>query len=464
MTRIELNGAPTKRFFVDMLPRDIELDDAILDLVDNSIDGAMRKAKNMGAFDNRYRGMRCELVVTPERFSINDNCGGIPESHFDAAFRLGRPTIGLDGDLPTVGMYGIGMKRAIFKMAKSATVESRASSFCRRVEYTAEWLTPADNDDDNWNLDVETLEKDPSLEDGVYILIDELKDDTKRRFSRSDLVEELRDKLGEVFGYIMEAGFTITLNGTPVKPKRVHVIHSESIKPYTYFGIVDGVEIEVTIGVFRSLATQGELDRATTAAGATSGRAGVTVVCNDRVVLVENTSTITGWGVAKIPKFHPQFRAITGLIEFRSDDAFRLPVSTTKRDLDTDTNTYNEARNRAMEGLRRFTQLTNVWKGRESELNPELKAENLTDARVAHNIVMSESARAVRGSKGAAKQFLPDLPRPSSLQDPLRKITFRRPLPEIRKLGESLLDDPNSTPSEVGEKAWEDALKRYTSQ
>jgi hypothetical protein len=360
-TRTELNGAPTKRFFVDMLPRDIELDDAILDLVDNSIDGAMRKAKNMGAFDNRYKGMLCELIVTPECFSIKDNCGGIPDTHFDAAFRLGRPTIQLDGDLPTVGMYGIGMKRAIFKMAKSAVVESRSGVFRRKVEYSADWLTPSEENDDNWALEVGTLEEDPDIEDGVYILIDDLKDDIKRRFSRSDLVENLRDKLGEVFGYIMEAGFMIHLNGAPIKPKRVHVIVSETIKPYSYAGTVDGVDIEVTVGVFRSLATQGELDSATTAAGALKGSAGITVVCNDRVVLVENTTAITGWGVGKIPRFHPQFRAITGLIEFRSDDAFKLPVSTTKRDLDTDTKTYNEARNRAMEGLRRFTQLTNAW-------------------------------------------------------------------------------------------------------
>lgn len=35
---------PTRQFFVSMLTRDISLDDAILDLLDNCLDGAMRPA------------------------------------------------------------------------------------------------------------------------------------------------------------------------------------------------------------------------------------------------------------------------------------------------------------------------------------------------------------------------------------------------------------------------------------
>ena len=37
-----INAGPTKRFFVEMLTRDIELADAILDLLDNCVDGIVR--------------------------------------------------------------------------------------------------------------------------------------------------------------------------------------------------------------------------------------------------------------------------------------------------------------------------------------------------------------------------------------------------------------------------------------
>ena len=41
-----VDARPVKSFFVDMLTRDIELVDAILDLLDNCVDGILRQKKN----------------------------------------------------------------------------------------------------------------------------------------------------------------------------------------------------------------------------------------------------------------------------------------------------------------------------------------------------------------------------------------------------------------------------------
>jgi hypothetical protein len=41
-----------------------------------------------------------------------------------------------------------------------------------------------------------------------------------------------------------------------------------------------------------------------------------------------------------ISLYHPQFAIITGIIEFRSKRAGKLPVSTTKRVLDTSSNVW----------------------------------------------------------------------------------------------------------------------------
>ena len=40
-----INAHPTKAFFVDMITRDIALEQAVLDLVDNSVDAASRDRK-----------------------------------------------------------------------------------------------------------------------------------------------------------------------------------------------------------------------------------------------------------------------------------------------------------------------------------------------------------------------------------------------------------------------------------
>ena len=44
---VKAQGAPTKEYFVGMLTRDIELSDAILDLLDNCLDGVVRQKKGI---------------------------------------------------------------------------------------------------------------------------------------------------------------------------------------------------------------------------------------------------------------------------------------------------------------------------------------------------------------------------------------------------------------------------------
>ena len=47
-----------------------------------------------------------------------------------------------------------------------------------------------------------------------------------------------------------------------------------------------------------------------------SYEAGVTVVCNDRVVLYNDKSGLTGWGTSGVPNYHTQFIGIKLLKDF----------------------------------------------------------------------------------------------------------------------------------------------------
>ena len=69
----EIDAAPTKSFFIDMLTRDIPLDQAILDLVDNSVDGAKAMRAEGGA--DSFEGRWVRLEFGREKFRIIDNCG-----------------------------------------------------------------------------------------------------------------------------------------------------------------------------------------------------------------------------------------------------------------------------------------------------------------------------------------------------------------------------------------------------
>ena len=51
-----IDASPTKNFFVDMLTRDIDIKDAILDLLDNCIDGIQRTTRGQALADRPYEG------------------------------------------------------------------------------------------------------------------------------------------------------------------------------------------------------------------------------------------------------------------------------------------------------------------------------------------------------------------------------------------------------------------------
>lgn len=92
-------------------------------------DGVLRSStKAQADRDQPYKGFWAEITLAKGSFTIKDNCGGIDRKTAENyAFMMGRPKPDLDADLPTVGMYGIGMKRAIFKMGRSAKVTSPAN-------------------------------------------------------------------------------------------------------------------------------------------------------------------------------------------------------------------------------------------------------------------------------------------------------------------------------------------------
>lgn len=164
------NGSPTKEFFVEMLTRDIELNDAILDLLDNCLDGVIRASKNCSNLGKarKYESFWAEINISSTNFSIRDNCGGIPrDTAENYAFRMGRSSLSNNND-PTIGIYGIGMKRAIFKIGQEAIVHTKNNNKKYSVIIDKGWAS----DNDNWNFPIkEDLSDNQLTENGTEIYI-----------------------------------------------------------------------------------------------------------------------------------------------------------------------------------------------------------------------------------------------------------------------------------------------------
>lgn len=448
-------GGPTKRFFVSMLTRDIALTDALLDLIDNCVDGATRQLTGKLKKATPYDGYTAKLTLSSSSFDISDNCGGIPSDAIKDAFLLGRPKIDKDSNIPTIGMYGIGMKRAIFKIGEEAVVESYSDDGAFAVTYDRHWLDP---ENDEWDLRIEDLRN--RKQKGVDIIVPSLKKDISRQFGNDAFINDLKSAISDHFGYLMQRGFTIIVNGEKLRARTLHLYSTDSpktvgVRPYDFESDENGVHVRVTVGFFRTLVKMEEVDEA--AEGPLDNeQAGISVICNDRLVLVNDRSIRTGWGDGGVPKYHPQFRGIAGFIIFSSDHPEKLPISTTKRDLDVGSDVYLQARQYCMEGLRECTEFTNKWKGMEDEASQFFDKATRKDVKTEVTLA-AKHGMAVRGNKNA-KKLAAALPVPEK-RNPMRRISFTRKEEVIKRVSQHLFNEVDQKPSIVGQECFDRMLK-----
>ncbi len=455
-----VDATPVKSFFVDMLTRDIELVDAILDLLDNCVDGILRQKKNSSG-ETPYEGFEAEIEFNEDTFSIADNCGGIPWSLHEYAFRMGKEAENRDSDLPTVGVYGIGMKRAIFKIGRHCLISTQNKGDCYKVEITPEWI---DNPTD-WYLPVSEssqLEK----EDGTTIVIGELNENIETLFDKDkeNFAQELKRKIETHYAFIIAKGFQVTVNGQKVEPKPTKLIFVETedekgpaIRPYIFQTESEGVNIFLSVGFTRPIPSQEDINKEQEEKKYSSLDAGWTIICNDRAVLYCDRTELTGWGEAGVPRYHTQFIAISGIVEFRSNDASKLPTTTTKRGIDASSSLYLQVKNRMREGMSIFTDYTNKWKGKANDSQKKIDPKSLYTIEKIKKEVQDLKLNSVRsGLRG--EQFKPELPLPP--KPPSKKrISYSKDLEDIETVKEYLLGEQEVSHSRVGEECFDQMLR-----
>lgn len=458
-------ASPTKQFFVSMLTRDISLDDAILDLLDNCLDGAMRLAKGEKV---DYSKHIVKIELTGERFSMADNCGGIPrETAIKYAFKMGREIDEKrDSETETIGMYGVGMKRAIFKMGREALVRTRHGEDSFEVPITSDWLEAKDWDPLPINEPTDVVEK--LAEPGTTITVGKLYEGAARHFGNEGFENKVRTAISEHFTMFLQWGLRVELNRKPVVPVRVEVLVSgreEGPAPFVYRKTIEGVIVSIAVGRNSNRGPGDEdEDDAEFERDRSSATAGWTVLCNDRAVIVGDKSRLTGWGDG-IPLYHRQYAIVTGIIEFRSKDAGKLPVTTTKRALDTSSNVWLESLVKMKEGMRVWIDYTNQWKNQSSS-EQEQEGHWADAAPMSLRAAIDKVATRVATKKldDASVEYNPKktkvLPAPPNKTPSAKRVTFSKPAEEIRIVARAILADENAKPGVVGEKCFDMALAK----
>ncbi len=421
-----------------MLTRDIGLDRAVLDLIDNSIDGARKLRPGPNA---DLEGLEIVVSLDGTSFEIRDNCGGIGiDLAHKYAFRIGRPR-----DMPStpssVGQFGVGMKRALFKFAKKFEVHSTSTTdrFSLVVDVD-EW-----QETNSWRFKFQTMERDlriPLGETGTTVKVNELRPEVGARFALENFQNTLRDAIQSTQQQYIDRKLRIVFQGRTLIATPWKLLRGQGLEPASKEEVIS---IEAKANVFvRLFAGVGE---------SKPRQAGWSVVCNGRMVLDADQTSVTGWseladssGVV-IPKYHNQFSRFRGYVFFDSEDTSLLPWNTTKTGVDLDSPIYQKIRLSMIEAMRPVIDFLNEL---DREKDGEAENQPLTTAIArAEAIGLREISR-----KGPFSRPTP----PANPGPPTISIQFRRPRDQVERLQVELAA---RSARDVGEKSFDLAYERY---
>ena len=365
-TGTKAHAYPTKQFFVKMITRDLTLSDCILDLIDNCVDAASKSEGGGQAEltrDNSLSKFSISITLSPDRFCIEDNCGGMTLDDAVAyAFSFGKQEKYEYGSY-SIGAYGIGMKRAIFKLGTEIRIQStyagpegRRESFAVPINVGA-WLT---SNEPPWDFDI--VPADELTESGLRIVVDALNPEASGLFGSQAFSLDLRRAIARDYSLLLDRGLRISLNGSPISGWQIELRQSDEFVPlrFAYQDKSNGsnVAVEIIGGMAAAPPDEAEpedvIDR--------DRRFGWYVVCNGRVVLAADRTAVSGWGTDDWPQWHPQYAGFIGIILFNSVNAVALPLTTTKRNIDDSSEVYRRARPRMRELTRKWIDYTNARK------------------------------------------------------------------------------------------------------
>jgi len=331
-----IHAEPTKNFFINMITRDIGLSDCVYDLIDNSLDGAASEKRRLKSTGNDLSGYFANIKFGKNKFTISDNCGGIGIAKAeDYAFRFGKPADAPTDGPKSIGLYGIGMKRAIFKIGKIISIRSETFNESFRVNIDVDkWANKTE-----WEFDL--VKKKVTKKPHTTIEITSILKEIANSFSDEAFFNGLCISVAKYYSIFLDRGFKISINGQNIKSYIYKFEVSKEIIPSNYIYTDDPTKIKVQIiaGIAARLAN----DASAETKQRNPENYGWYVVCNDRVVIAADKTSNTIWGRDFFTRWHSQYNGFMGIVKFSSKNASDLPWTTTKREIDQNSGVYRRA-------------------------------------------------------------------------------------------------------------------------
>jgi hypothetical protein len=339
MADLTADARPEKRLFISLLTRDIPLVAAFLDLLDNSINAAVEPYSDrlktapdyMAVFEDEsvVPAVSVKVALSATAVEIQDNASGISaDTAANHVFKFGRAG-GENHESDRLSVYGIGLKRAMFKLGNRIRMSSDHVGGGFDLDLTvSDWAADVSQP---WTFKI--TERPPVSADktGTKITVTELYGEVASRINDGVFEGQLRDAVSRTYAYYLAKFVSVTINDAVVDGVNIEVGSNHASETFLF----GGVSCAITAGLGTP---QGGIFR--------DRSSGWFVFCNGRAVISADKTPLTGWGggTSGLPLFQPKHRPFLGTVFFVAEDAELLPWTTTKAAINEDSDVWQQAK------------------------------------------------------------------------------------------------------------------------
>jgi DNA gyrase/topoisomerase IV subunit B len=195
-----LSAIPSKRLYLSIIA-DYDLNRSICELVDNGLDVWVRGGRSAHIL------IQITLQKDQQTICVKDNAGGLPKA--ELSFIVGP---GQTGSIPTdetIGIFGVGTKRAVVALAQDIKITTRHAKLkTYQVDFDDSWL-----EEEDWQLPLYQVD---AIEPGTTVV--ELQ---RLRLQITDeAIDQLRVHLSATYAkFLIAKGVQIVLNGEALSPE-----------------------------------------------------------------------------------------------------------------------------------------------------------------------------------------------------------------------------------------------------
>jgi Histidine kinase-, DNA gyrase B-, and HSP90-like ATPase len=330
-----LDATPSKRIFLSIIA-DYDLNRSICELVDNGLDVWIR--------DKKQQNLSIDVTLdkTQQTITVEDNAGGLPKS--DLRFIVGPGETGTNPTHETIGIFGVGTKRAVVALAQDVKITTRfQNEKTYHIAFDDHWL-----EDPSWEMPV--YEVSPIREGKTIVELQKL-----RLQITDEGIAHLKDYLGTTYArFLKNRSVTIKLNGEMLVPRFFEDwAYPPQYSPRRYTGELTGEYGKVRVEAFAGLIRE---------SSPAAGEYGVYFYCNDRLIARALKTFDVGFtkGLAGLP--HPKV-SLTRVLVILHGDARDMPWNSSKSDVSTKHPVFLALHDWLVKVVKDYATLSRIWMG-----------------------------------------------------------------------------------------------------